>query len=47
MEDEILNRMQAMPERRNPFDEGIAKAISRLQESNSGPLGHVPSFLTA
>jgi len=28
MEEEILNRMQALPERRNPFDEGIAKAVS-------------------
>lgn len=28
MEEEILNRMQALPERKNPFDEGIAKAIS-------------------
>ena len=35
MEEEILNRMQALPERRNPFDEGIAKAIS----STRGNLG--------
>jgi len=35
MEDEILNRMQALPERRNPFDEGIAKAISSTR-SNLG-----------
>lgn len=35
MEDEILNRMQALPERRNPFDEGIAKAISSSR-SNLG-----------
>jgi hypothetical protein len=27
MEEEILNRMQALPERKNPFDEGIAKAV--------------------
>jgi hypothetical protein len=27
MEEEILNQVQALPERRNPFDEGIAKAI--------------------
>jgi hypothetical protein len=35
MEEEILNRMQALPERRNPFDEGIAKAISSSR-SNLG-----------
>ncbi len=35
MEDEILNRMQALPERRNPFDEGIAKAVSSTR-SNLG-----------
>lgn len=35
MEEEILNRMQALPERRNPFDEGIAKAISTTR-SNLG-----------
>ena len=35
MEEEILNRMQALPERRNPFDEGIAKAISSTR-SNLG-----------
>jgi hypothetical protein len=35
MEEEILNRMQAMPARRNPFDEGIAKAISSTR-SNLG-----------
>lgn len=35
MEEEILNRLQALPERRNPFDEGIAKAIS----SNRSNLG--------
>lgn len=35
MEDEILNRMQALPARRNPFDEGIAKAISSTR-SNLG-----------
>ncbi len=35
MEDEILNRMQVLPERRNPFDEGIAKAISSTR-SNLG-----------
>lgn len=35
MEEEILNRIQAMPERRNPFDEGIAKAISSTR-SNLG-----------
>jgi len=35
MEEEILNRMQAVPERRNPFDEGIAKAVSSTR-SNLG-----------
>lgn len=35
MEEEILNRIQALPERRNPFDEGIAKAISSTR-SNLG-----------
>jgi len=35
MEEEILNRMQALPERRNPFDEGIAKAVSSTR-SNLG-----------
>lgn len=35
MEEEILNRMQALPERRNPFDEGIAKAVSNSR-SNLG-----------
>jgi len=35
MEEEILNRMQALPERKNPFDEGIAKAISSTR-SNLG-----------
>jgi len=34
-EEEILNRMQALPERKNPFDEGIAKAISSTR-SNLG-----------
>ena len=38
MEEEILNRMQALPERRNPFDEGIAKAISSTR-SNLGMSG--------
>ena len=28
MEDEILNQVQTLPARRNPFDDGIAKAIS-------------------
>lgn len=35
MEEEILNRMQALQERRNPFDEGIAKAVSSTR-SNLG-----------
>ena len=35
MEEEILNQVQAIPERRNPFDEGIAKAISSSR-SNLG-----------
>ena len=35
MEEEILNRMQALPERRNPFDDGIAKAVSNSR-SNLG-----------
>jgi len=35
MEDEILNRMQALNARSNPFDEGIAKAISSTR-SNLG-----------
>jgi hypothetical protein len=35
MEEEILNRLQALPERRNPFDEGIAKAVSSTR-SNLG-----------
>jgi flagellar biosynthesis GTPase FlhF len=35
MEEEILNRLQAFPERRNPFDEGIAKAVSSTR-SNLG-----------
>jgi len=35
MEEEILNQVQALPERRNPFDEGIAKAISSTR-SNLG-----------
>jgi hypothetical protein len=35
MEEEILNQVQALPERRNPFDEGIAKAISSSR-SNLG-----------
>ena len=35
MEEEILNQVQAIPERRNPFDEGIAKAISSTR-SNLG-----------
>jgi len=35
MEEEILNRIQALPERKNPFDEGIAKAISSTR-SNLG-----------
>lgn len=35
IEEEILNRMQALAERRNPFDEGIAKAISSTR-SNLG-----------
>ena len=35
MEEEILNQVQALPERRNPFDEGIAKAVSSTR-SNLG-----------
>ena len=35
MEEEILNQVHALPERRNPFDEGLAKAISSLR-SNLG-----------
>jgi len=35
MEEEILNRVGALPERRNPFDEGIAKAVSSTR-SNLG-----------
>jgi hypothetical protein len=35
MEEEILNQVQALPERRNPFDEGIAKAVSNSR-SNLG-----------
>jgi hypothetical protein len=35
MEEEILNQVAALPERRNPFDEGIAKAISSTR-SNLG-----------
>jgi len=35
MEDEILNQVADLPERRNPFDEGIAKAISSSR-SNLG-----------
>jgi hypothetical protein len=41
MEEGMLNRLQALPERRNPFDEGIAKAVSSTRkqlrdESGSG-----------
>jgi len=35
MEEEILNQVQTLPTRRNPFDEGIAKAISSTR-SNLG-----------
>lgn len=35
MEEEILNQVQTLPVRRNPFDEGIAKAISSTR-SNLG-----------
>lgn len=35
MEEEILNQVQTLPARRNPFDEGIAKAISSTR-SNLG-----------
>lgn len=35
MEEEILNQVAALPERKNPFDEGIAKAISSTR-SNLG-----------
>jgi hypothetical protein len=35
MEEEILNQVAALPERRNPFDEGIAKAVSSTR-SNLG-----------
>jgi len=33
MEEEILNQVQALPERRNPFDEGIAKAVSSTRSN--------------
>ena len=35
MEEEILNQVAALPERKNPFDEGIAKAVSNSR-SNLG-----------
>ena len=33
MEEEILNQVQTLPARRNPFDEGIAKAISSTRSN--------------
>jgi len=33
MEEEILNQVQNLPERRNPFDEGIAKAVGQSRNS--------------